>query len=181
MSRIGKKPILIPDNVEAKIDGQKVKVSGPKGELSLDVRPELLVELKEKAIYVSLGSGNEKNKALWGLTRSLIYNMVKGVAEGYVKKLEIEGVGYKASLREKDLVLNVGFTHSVVIDAPPGISFSVEKNVVGVSGADKQMVGQTAAKIRKVKPPEPYKGTGIRYQGEVIKKKEGKKAVSTTK
>ena len=166
-------------------------IKGPKGELSREIRPEIKAEIQGDKIIVSpqietkpkhiksyvLG---KKTKALWGLTRALIFNMVKGVAEGYEKKLEIEGLGYKASLEGENLQLYVGFTHPIKIEAPKGIKFSVEKNIITVSGADIEKVSQTAAKIRKVKPPEPYKGKGIKYLGEVVRRKVGKKAVTTT-
>ncbi|MBU4299306.1 50S ribosomal protein L6 [Patescibacteria group bacterium] len=180
MSRVGKKPILIPENVEVKIENQTVKIKGPKGELSRQIRPEIRVGVKENKIFVVPYKESKKTKAFWGLTRGLIFNMVKGVKEEYEKKLEIEGLGYKASLEGKDLVLFVGFTNPVKIMAPEGIKFSVEKNVIVVSGYDKELVGQLAAKIRKTRPPEPYKGKGIRYFGEVIRRKEGKKAATTT-
>lgn len=179
MSRIGKKPILIPDNVEAKVEGQKVAVKGPKGELSMEARPEIKVEIKEKNIFVSPAIETKKTRAFWGLTRALLANMVKGVIEGYEKKLEIEGIGYRAKVEGQDLILQVGFTHPVVIKAPQGIKFSVEKNVIVVSGIDKGLVGQMASKIRKTKPPEPYKGKGIKYAGEVIRRKAGKRAATT--
>lgn len=178
MSRIGKKPIIIPEGVEVKIDGQKVTVKGPKGGLTFEVSPQILVELVNGSVKVSQKREDKNTRALWGLTRSLIFNMVKGVSEGYEKKLELEGIGFKANVEGKKLTLNVGFTHPVVIEAPEGINFSVEKNVITVSGIDKQLVGETAARIRKVRPPEPYKGKGIRYQGEVIRRKEGKKAAT---
>ncbi|PIS39776.1 MAG: 50S ribosomal protein L6 [Candidatus Nealsonbacteria bacterium CG08_land_8_20_14_0_20_38_20] len=180
MSRIGKKPILIPEGVEVKIEGQKVIIKGPKGELSRQIRPEICLEVKENKIFVAPQMESKKTKAFWGLTRSLIFNMVKGVKEEYEKKLEIEGLGYKASLEGKDLVLSVGFTNPVKIMAREGIKFSVEKNVIVVSGFDKELVGQLAAKIKKTRPPEPYKGKGIRYFKEVIRRKEGKKAATTT-
>jgi len=179
MSRIGKKPILIPENVEVKIDDDIVTVKGPKGELSQEIRPEIKVEVKEKKVFVSPKFQIKKTGAFWGLTRTLIFNLIKGVTEGYEKKLEIEGLGYRVSLEEIDLILQVGFTHPVKIKAPPGIKFSVEKNIITVSGINKELVGQIAAKIRRVRPPEPYKGKGIRYFGEVIRRKAGKKAVTT--
>lgn len=181
MSRIGKKPILIPQGVEAKIEGQKVTVKGPKGELSLDFRPELDVALADNQITVKIKKDTKQVRALWGLTRALIFNLVNGVVSGYEKKLEIEGVGYKANLEGNNLVLNMGFSHPVKVEAPPGIKFSVEKLLITVSGIDKGLVGQIAAKIRDVRKPEPYKGKGIRYQGEQIRKKLGKKAVATAK
>jgi large subunit ribosomal protein L6 len=174
MSRIGKKPIAIPQGVEVKIEGQKVVVRGPKGEISREIRPEIKVEVKDGKIFVS-----GDNKAFWGLTRALIYNQVLGVTEGYEKKLEIEGVGYRASLEGEDLLLSVGFTQPVKIKKPEGIKFSVEKNVITVSGIDKELVGQISAKIRKVRPPEPYKGKGIRYQRGRVRRKLGKRAVAT--
>jgi len=180
MSRIGRKPIEIPQGVEVKIDDRKVLVKGPKGELFFEVRPEIKVEVKEGKVLLTPQIETKNTKAFWGLTRALLQNMVKGVTEGYEKKLEMEGVGYKANLEGQDLVLNVGFSHPVKIKAPEGIKFAVEKNMITVSGVDKGLVGQTAAKIRKVRPPEPYKGKGIRYVGEQIRRKVGKRAVTTT-
>jgi len=178
MSRIGKKPILIPENVEVKIEGQKVMIKGPKGELQREIRPEIKVETKNNQIFVSPQIETKKTKAFWGLTRALIANMIKGVTEGFEKKLEIEGLGFRALLEGNDLLLYVGFTQPIKIEAPEGIKFSVEKNIITVSGADLEKVSQVAAKIRKVKPPEPYKGKGIRYLGEVVRRKVGKKAVT---
>lgn len=187
MSRIGKKPIEIPEGVEIKIDGKKVNVKGPKGELSLEVRPEIKVEIKDGKVFIkpqlehksSTPKKQEQTKAFWGLTRALLSNMIQGVNEGYEKKLEIEGVGYRANLEGQDLVLNVGFSHPVKINAQDNIKFTVDKNLITVSGIDKGLVGQIAAKIRKVRPPEPYKGKGIRYVGEQIRRKVGKKAAAT--
>ncbi|MDI6592063.1 MAG: 50S ribosomal protein L6 [Patescibacteria group bacterium] len=178
MSRIGKKPILIPESVEVKIEDQKIMIKGPKGELEKEVRPEIKVEIKEGKIFFSPQIETKKTKAFWGLTRALINNMIKGVTEGYEKKLKIEGLGYRASLEGEDLVLEVGFTHPIKIKAQPGIKFLVKENIVTVLGIDKELVGEIAAKIRKVKPPEPYKGTGIRYLGEIIRRKVGKKAAT---
>ena len=178
MSRVGKKPILIPENVEVKIEGQKVIIKGPKGELSREIRPEIKVEVKGNQIFVFPKEETKKTKAFWGLTRTLLANMIKGVTEGYEKKLEIEGLGFKALVEGEDLKLLVGFTHPVAIKAPQDIKFSVEKNVITVSGIDKEKVGLVAATIRKVKPPEPYKGKGIRYQGEIVRRKVGKKVVT---
>jgi large subunit ribosomal protein L6 len=179
MSRVGKKPILIPENVEVRIEGQRITVKGPKGELSREICPEIKIEIKENKILVSPKIENKKSRALWGLTRALIYNMIKGVTEGFEKKLELEGLGFRANLENDDLLLYVGFSHPVRIKSQPGIKFSIEKNVITVSGIDKELVGQVAAIVRKVKPPEPYKGKGIRYLGEVIRKKMGKKAVTS--
>lgn len=177
MSRIGKKPILIPEGVEVNIEDNKVTVKGPKGELQEEVRPEIKVEEKEGKIFISPQRETKKTKAFWGLFRALIFNMVKGVTEGYEKKLQIEGIGYKASLEGEKLVLHVGFSHPVEIKQPQGINFLIEKNIITVSGINKELVGQVAAKIRKVRPPEPYKGKGIRYVDEVVRRKAGKKAV----
>ncbi|MBZ9578418.1 50S ribosomal protein L6 [Patescibacteria group bacterium] len=178
MSRIGKKPIEIPKEVEVKISGNLVTIKGPKGEQCLKIRPEIKVEIKEGKIFVSPQIETKKTRAFWGLTRSLLANNVKGVITGYEKKLVIEGLGFKAVLEGEELVLRVGFTHPVKIKTPKGIKFSVDKNVITVSGINKELVGQITAKIRKVRPPEPYKGKGIKYLGEVIKRKPGKKVVT---
>ena len=181
MSRIGKKPILIPQGVDVKVDGRKVTVKGSKGEISREFRPELEIDSKDNKITVAVKEQTKEARSLWGLTRAILYNMVKGASEGYEKKLEIEGVGFKANIEGDSLVLGLGFSHPVKIKTPAGIKFSVEKNTITVSGIDKELVGQTAAEIRRVKPPEPYKGKGIRYSGEHIRRKLGKKAVATTK
>jgi len=178
MSRIGKKPILIPPGVEVKIEGQKVVIRGPKGELLRQVPPEIKIETSEGKIFVSVQIVTKKTKALWGTTRQLISNMIDGVTKGFERKLEIEGLGYRASLEGENLVLEIGFAQPVKIKKPEGIKFSVEKNVIIVSGIDKELVGQIAAKVRAVRPPEPYKGKGIRYFGEVIRRKAGKKVVT---
>ncbi len=178
MSRIGKKPILISEEVEVKIEENRITIKGPRGELTKEIRPEVKVEVKENQIFITPQIETKKTKALWGLTRALIANMVKGVTEGFEKKLEIEGLGFKAQLKGNDLELSVGFSHPIKIEAPENIKFSVEKNIITVSGPDLEKVSQTAAKIRKVKPAEPYKGKGIRYLGEVIRRKVGKKVVT---
>ncbi len=178
MSRVGKKPIQIPAGVEVKIEDGKISAKGPKGFISKEIPAGILVELKEKEVVVSPKSINKRNKALWGLVRMIISNMVDGVTKGFEKKLEMEGVGFRSNIQGNDLVLEVGFSHDVKVPAPEGIKYSMEKNVIVVSGIDKELVGQTAAVIRRVKPPEPYKGKGIRYQGEVIRRKLGKKAAT---
>ncbi len=178
MSRIGKKPILIPQGVEIKIEDHKVIIRGPKGELSREIRPEIAVEIKNNYIFVQPKIKTKKTKAFLGTTRTILANMIKGVKDGYEKKLAIEGVGFKALLDGEDLLLYVGFSHPVKIKVPAGIKFSIEKNIISVSGADIELVGQTAATIREVKPPEPYKGKGIRYVDEKIRRKVGKKAVT---
>ncbi|MCD5384983.1 MAG: 50S ribosomal protein L6 [Candidatus Pacebacteria bacterium] len=177
MSRIGKRPIILPDSVEIEINGTTIVVKGPKGELSRDIRPEILLQVEDGKINFKPVVNNQRNRAFWGLTRTLVDNMVKGVTEGYVTKLQIEGVGYKAVPEGEGLVLRVGFSHPVNIDSQDGIKFLVERNIVSVSGIDKELVTQTAARIRKIKPPEPYKGKGIRYVGEIVRRKVGKKAV----
>jgi len=182
MSRIGKKPIEIPQGVKVEISEKEIKISGPKGELVRSIHPAVKVEVKDNKISV-LPKNNlsKKEKGLWGLYRALIANMVEGVDKGFEKRLEIEGVGFKASVEGNSLVLNLGFTHPVKIAKTPGINFAVEKNIIIVSGVDKERVGQMAALIRKQKKAEPYKGKGIKYQGEKIRRKEGKKVVAATK
>ncbi|GBD33867.1 50S ribosomal protein L6 [bacterium HR34] len=182
MSRIGKKPIKVEEGVDIKLENGKVKVKGPKGELTFDIPPYITVEKKDNEVIVKPIEKFPKRlknqvKALWGTTRAIINNMVQGVLRGYEKKLQIEGIGYKASVQGKDLILEVGFTHPVKVQCPEGIQFSVEKNIITVSGVDRQKVGQIAAFIRSIKKPDPYKGKGIRYVGEQIRKKLGKKAV----
>jgi large subunit ribosomal protein L6 len=178
MSRIGKKPILIPEKVAVKIEGNKVTISGPKGELVREVRPEIKVEVKDSNIVLSIQIETAQSNAFWGLFRNLIANMVTGVVDGFEKKLELDGLGYRGAVEGKDLVLQVGFSHPVKINAPSGVTFSVDKNIIIVSGPDKESVTQTAAIIRKVKPCEPYKGKGIKYEGEKIRRKAGKRVVT---
>jgi large subunit ribosomal protein L6 len=177
MSRIGKKPIEIPAGVEVKINGQSLIAKGPKGELSILVRPEVKIEQKGNELVLSVN--NAEANAFWGLTRALVANIIKGVTTGFQKQLEIVGVGFKAAMEGQDLVLTLGFSHPVKVKAPAGIKFSLEKNIITVEGFDKGLVGQIASDIRGAKPPEPYKGKGIRYVGEQVRKKEGKKAVAT--
>ncbi len=185
MSRIGKQPINIPDGVEVKIKDSLIKIKGPKGELTQEILPGIKVEVKDsdtegiRKIIVSLEKKTKDSAAFWGLLRTLISNMIEGVIEGYQKQLEVEGVGYRVVLEGNKLVLSLGFSHSVEVTAPQGIEFKVEKNLITVSGIDKQLVGQVAANIRAKKKPEPYKGKGIHYLGEVIRRKAGKKAAGT--
>jgi len=181
MSRIGRKPILIPEGVEVKIEGQNIVTKGPKGELNFNLPQTIKIEIKENKISLFPLNKIKENSALWGTAGAILAANIKGVTEGYEKKLEIEGLGYKAQLEGQDLVLSVGFSHTIKVKAPEGIKFSVEKNTITVSGIDKQKVGQIAAEIRMIKKPDPYKGKGIRYAGEIIKKKPGKKVVATTK
>lgn len=178
MSRIGKKEILIPEGVDVKINGLKIVVKGPKGKLKMTSLSEILVEKKDNVIHCSPKVEDLKSKAYWGLTRTLISNMIDGVSKGFEKKLEINGVGFKVRVEETKLILDVGFSHSVEIEAPEEIEFAVEKNLITVSGISKELVGQISAKIRRVKPPEPYKGKGIKYADEIIKRKVGKKTAA---
>jgi large subunit ribosomal protein L6 len=179
MSRVGKKPVVVPAGVSVKVDGTKVSVKGPKGELTYSVHAGIKITEREGQLSCEVAKQSKKIAALWGTTRARLYNLVQGVSEGYEKKLEIRGVGYRASLKGGDVELSVGFSHPVLIKAPEGISFKVEKEVLTVAGIDKVLVGQVAADIRAVRPPEPYKGKGIRYVGENVRRKVGK-AVGTT-
>jgi large subunit ribosomal protein L6 len=177
MSRIGKQPIPVPAGVNIAIDPGRVMVNGPLGELSQQVPVRITVERREDELVVTRPTDRGEDRALHGLTRSLIANMVEGVTKGFEKKLEIQGVGYRAALKGTSLELNVGYSHPVVIDAPQGIIFEVPAPTqVSVKGVDKQQVGEIAAEIRKVRPPEPYKGKGIRYEGEYVRRKVGKRA-----
>lgn len=180
MSRIGKKLIQIPLTVKLEINGQHVKALGPKGNLEMTIHQDIQAEVKDGKVFVTPKRNlSKKEKGLWGLYRVLISNMVQGVEKGFEKKLEIEGIGYKAAVQGDELVLNVGFVHPVKIKKPEGITFLVEKNVITISGIDKEKVGQIAAIIRKTKQSEPYKGKGIKYEGERVRRKEGKKVVAS--
>ena len=179
MSRIGRKPIEIPANVEVKIEGQKVIIKGPKGEISQEIRPEIKIEIKEGKIFLSPLTETKQTPALWGLFRALIFNALQGVTVGFEKKLEIQGVGFRALIEGEDLILYVGYSHPVKLKIPKDIKVLVEKNVITVAGFNKELVGQFAANIRKTKPCEPYKGKGIKYAGEVVRRKVGKKVVAT--
>jgi large subunit ribosomal protein L6 len=177
MSRIGKKPIEIPAGVSVSLSPGRVMVNGPLGELSQTVPQRMKVEQADGEIVVSRPTERGDDRALHGLTRSLVANMVEGVTKGFEKRLEIQGVGYRAALRGQALELSVGFSHPVVVDPPAGITFEVPSPTeVLVKGIDKQQVGHTAAEVRAVRPPEPYKGKGIRYQGEYVRRKVGKRA-----
>ena len=182
MSRIGKKPVVIPAGVEVSLDGNHISVKGPKGQLAIDFNPEISVEIKENEIIVSRPSDDKTHRSLHGLTRTLISNMVTGVTEGYSKTLEVNGVGYRAQKQGKNLVMNLGYSHQVIVPEVDGITVDVPSaNQIVVSGADKQLVGQFAAEARAKRPPEPYKGKGIKYSDEHIRRKEGKAAKGAKK
>ncbi|OIO52407.1 50S ribosomal protein L6 [Candidatus Uhrbacteria bacterium CG_4_10_14_0_8_um_filter_58_22] len=179
MSRIGKKPISVPSGVEVKLEGRKVTVKGPKGTLDFDIHPHVEVSLVDSMVIVKVqDETNVSDRALWGLFVRLISNMITGVTQGFERKLEVNGVGYKVALQGKTLKLEVGFSHEVNFPVPDGIDMSVEKNVITVTGIDKQFVGETAAQIRRVRKPEPYKGKGIKYLEETIQRKAGKTSKS---
>ncbi len=181
MSRIGKQPVPIPEKTKIDINGANVTVTGPKGSLSFEVPPDINVAIEEKELVVKRKSDLKKNRALHGLTRALIYNMVEGVNKGYKKELQIVGVGFRAEVKGKIMVMNLGYSHPIIFRPPEGIHIVVEpkENRIEVSGIDKQLVGQVAAKIRSFRKPEPYKGKGIRYMGEHVRHKAGKTAGST--
>jgi large subunit ribosomal protein L6 len=176
MSKIGKQPIELPEGVTAELGRKKIRVSGPKGTLEKILPKELQVLVDDRRIILKKVSDSKLAIMLYGTFRSLIFNMVKGVVEGWRKQLELVGTGYRADVVNGKLVMNVGFSHPVEINPPEGISFKVEKNIISVEGIDKEKVGQIAAKIRAVRPPEPYKGKGIKYVDEVIRRKAGKAA-----
>lgn len=175
MSRIGRKPITVPAGVEVKVDSSTVTVKGPKGTLSGTYNSNIGIALEGNEIIVTRPNDERENRALHGLTRTLIANMVEGVHDGFTKSLEIVGIGYRATMQGKDLVLSVGYSHQVTMTPPEGLTVTVPApNQIVVTGTDKQMVGQFAADVRRVRPPEPYKGKGIRYKGEYVRHKEGK-------
>lgn len=176
MSKIAKIPIEIKEGVQVSLEGNSVKVTGSKGNLSFGIPSGVTVKIEEGNVLVTTTDGSEKSRALSGLVRAYVANMVKGVSDGFSKKLEMTGVGYRAQASGNTLTLAVGFSHPVVIKADPTITFAVEENVVTVSGPDKAIVGNVAAEVRAVRPPEPYKGKGIKYQGERIRRKVGKAA-----
>src|SRR5690606_35039670 len=177
MSRIGKMPVAVPQGVTIDIKDQFITVKGPKGELSQAIEPEIGVTHKDDQLIVEVKQKNKRSAAMWGLYRSLLANMVTGVTEGYTKNLEMSGVGHRAAMQGTKLQLSVGFSHPVLFDPPAGITYAVTENTkISVTGINKQHVGEAAAKIRAVKPPEPYKGKGIKYAGEVIRRKAGKAA-----
>ena len=175
MSRIGRAPIVLPAGVEVKVDGQHVTVKGPKGELSMNAAPSIKVEVSEGVVHVSRPDDAKEYRSLHGLTRSLVHNMVIGVSEGFKKTLEVNGVGYRAAKEGKNLVLNIGYSHQVIVPETEDIQIEVPgPNQIVIKGIDKQKVGQFAAEVRGKRPPEPYKGKGIKYDYEVVRRKEGK-------
>jgi len=175
MSRIGREAITVPAGVNVKIEGQHVTVKGPKGELQMDVHPSMTVKMEDGVIHVTRPDDMPQNRALHGLTRSLVNNMVVGVTKEFSKELQINGVGYRAQKTGKQLIMNLGYSHQVTVDEVPGITIDVpDPNKVIIHGPDKQQVGQFAADVRKKRPPEPYKGKGIKYAEETIRRKEGK-------
>lgn len=176
MSRIGKLPIKIPENVNFSLDGEKVIISGQKGKMEFTLHKDIRVVKNEESLTVECLKETREGKALHGLSRALIANMVKGVNEGFRKELELSGVGYRAQAEGSGLTLSIGFSHSVKFQAPSGISLSTKDNKIMIEGIDKQLVGEVASKIRNLRPPEPYKGKGIKYVGEKIRRKAGKTA-----
>ena len=175
MSRVGKVPITIPSGIEVKIEGSRITVKGPKGELSRDLIPDMKLSLSDGVLTVARPGDHQRHRAAHGLTRTLVQNMVTGVSEGFAKTLELQGVGYRAQMQGTNLVLAVGYSKPVEVPPPPGIEFEVEgTSRVIVRGINKEDVGQTAADVRKVRPPEPYKGKGIRYLDEYVRRKAGK-------
>ena len=177
MSRIGKKPVVIPSNVTVKLNGQSLSVKGPKGELNDTFHPNISIEIKDNEILAARSNDFKENRALHGLTRSLIQNMIIGVSDGYSKTLDIVGVGYRVELKENNLLINIGYSHPVYFMPPDGITLQTPTQTqIVISGIDKQLVGAVASKIRSIRKPEPYKGKGIKYSNEVIRRKAGKTA-----
>jgi len=175
MSRIGKKPVTIPNGVKAELKDFVLKVTGPKGSLSVVIHPKVLVTVSESEIIVDVpNKDNKLERSLWGLTRSLIANAVLGVVSGFEKKLEINGVGYRGTIAGKTITLALGFSHPVIVEVPENLTATMEKNVITITGIDKQAVGEFAAKVRSLKKPEPYKGKGIKYSDEIVRRKAGK-------
>ncbi|MDO8295673.1 MAG: 50S ribosomal protein L6 [Caulobacter sp.] len=176
MSRIGKKTVPVPAGVTVTLDGQTVTVKGPKGQLAWTIVDEIEIKQDGGELTLVPTSQSQRARSMWGLSRTLVANMVQGVTQGFEETLELVGVGYRAALKGSDLSLQLGFSHDVEIPAPGGITFAVPKQTeVKIAGIDKQLVGETAAKIRRIRPPEPYKGKGVRYAGEKVRRKEGKK------
>jgi large subunit ribosomal protein L6 len=176
MSRIGKKPVAVPNGVQVTIEGQTVTVKGPKGQLAWTLADEVVPAMDGQAVVLTKREETQRAQAMWGLSRTLVNNMVVGVTQGYEETLELVGVGYRAAMKGQALSMQLGFSHDVDLKPPTGISFAVPKQTeIKISGIDKQLVGETAARIRRIRPPEPYKGKGVRYAGEQVRRKEGKK------
>ena len=178
MSRIGKRPVPVPANVQAAVEGQTVKVKGPKGELSVTLPEEIKVEKTAAGVAVSLREETKRARSMWGMSRTLVENQIKGVVDGYARTLEIQGVGFRAQMKGRDLTLQLGFSHEINYKIPAGVEIKLagaKQEQIHISGIDKQKVGQVAAELRGYRPPEPYQGKGVRYQGEYILRKEGKK------
>jgi large subunit ribosomal protein L6 len=176
MSRIGKKPVAIPSGVTVTVEGQTVTVKGAKGQLSWTVPDDVTVAQDGGELKIAMRQDTSRAHAMWGLSRTLLNNMVVGVSQGYERTLELVGVGYRAAMKGQALALQLGFSHDVEVPAPDGVSFAVPKQTeIKISGIDKQLIGETAARIRRLRPPEPYKGKGVRYAGEQVRRKEGKK------
>lgn len=180
MSKIGKQPLTIKDGVTLKIEKDSLIFHGSKGELSVPLLPNVSADVQDGILTFKINTDTKQAKSNWGTVRSLAENALMGVTDGFEKVLEIEGVGFRAVVEGKNLILNIGYSHPVKVDAPDGITISVEKNTIKIAGIDKYLVGQIAADIRALKKPEPYKGKGIRYKGEVIRRKSGKKVAGTT-
>ncbi|WP_395672700.1 50S ribosomal protein L6 [Phenylobacterium sp.] len=176
MSRIGKKAVAVPNGVTVTLDGQSISVKGPKGQLAWTVPEEIEVRQEGGELQLSKRTENTRAQAMWGLSRTLVSNMVTGVTDGFEQSLELVGVGYRAAMKGQALSMQLGFSHDVDVPAPAGITFATPKQTeIKISGIDKQLVGETAARIRRIRPPEPYKGKGVRYAGEQVRRKEGKK------
>lgn len=178
MSKIGRKPIVLPAGVEVKINGQQVSVKGPKGELQRQLHPGITAKIDQEKVFLTADNQLENSMVLWGLERSLIANLITGVSQGYEKKLELSGVGFRVAVQGKKMTLSLGFSHPVEVVVPPDIDAKVAKNVLILTSIKKEVLGQFAAEVRGLKPPEPYKGKGIKYSDEHIRRKEGKKAAA---
>jgi large subunit ribosomal protein L6 len=178
MSRIGKKPIEVPQGVKVELNANKLTVGGSKGSLELIIRPEISVEISDSSVVVNKKNNSKTASAMWGTTARLIANMIEGVSNGFTKKLELNGVGYRMAVKGKTLDFALGFSHPVEVPIPEGLEASIEGNTLSISGIDKQAVGQFAAEIRSLRPVEPYKGKGFKYSDEIVRRKEGKKAVA---
>ena len=181
MSRIGKKSVVVPDGVDVNISGRKISIKGPKGSLDFEFHPDVEVKIEEKEIMVVARKKTKQARSIWGLTRMLVSNMIDGVTKGFEKQLELQGVGFRMAIQGKKINMALGFSHPVEVEIPEGLEAKIEKNILTISGIDKQQVGQFAASTRALKKVEPYKGKGFRYVGEIVRKKAGKKAAGAEK